>query len=391
MKVELTLPPPLWMQDETTQIIMRVLNTENDEPQTLFVGGCVRNWILNKEVHDIDLATKYTPEVVVEKLKQADIKVIPTGIDHGTVTAVLNGKPFEITTLRHDVATDGRHAEVCFTDDWLEDAKRRDFTMNTLLADISGNIYDLLGRGIEDTKARHVVFVGDAATRIREDYLRILRFFRFHAFYGHGEMNEEALKACQLAVDKISSLSLERVSSEFLKILGVDHATEILTTMFDNKILEDLSAKNYQPKILEKLCAAQLEHNAINVETRLFVLAGNKASLFDDYLRLSHAQKKFIIKLEMVAGIEFYEDEKALKKAIFYHGNDLLLQGYLLNIAKGEVKEDAKMIKVLKNWQAPKCPINGETLMKEGFVTGPDLGIELKRRTEEWLEIALEN
>ena len=115
MKVELTLPPPLWMQDEATQTVMCALNMENDAPQTLFVGGCVRNWILNKEVHDIDLATKYTPEAVMEKLKQVDIKVIPTGIDHGTVTAVLNGKSFEITTLRHDVATDGRHAEVYFT------------------------------------------------------------------------------------------------------------------------------------------------------------------------------------------------------------------------------------------------------------------------------------
>lgn len=386
MKAELTLPPPLWMQDDATQEAMRVLNRGSDTPQTLFVGGCVRNWILNKGVHDIDLATKYTPDIVTEKLKQAGIKVIPTGIDHGTVMAVLKGKLFEVTTLRHDIETDGRHAKVGFTDDWVEDAKRRDFTMNTLLADLSGNIYDPLGHGVADAKAGRVVFVGDAVTRIAEDYLRILRLFRFHAIYGQGVLDKTALQACRGAADKISSLSLERVTSEFLKILSVNDAPEILETMFENRVLEELPHEQYQPEFLKKLCALQIEYKAINIEARLFVLAGNKARLFDDYLRLSHAQKKFIIKLEMGMTATFYDDKKSLKKAIFYHGNNLLMQGYLLNLAKGQGEEKADMVDIIQNWQAPKCPINGAALMKEGFVTGPDLGAELKRRTEEWLE-----
>ncbi len=389
MKTELTLQPPSWMQDEATKLIMHALNEGNDRPQTLFVGGCVRNWILNKDVHDVDLATIYTPDEVIQKLEAANIKVIPTGIDHGTVTAVVDGKPFEITTLRHDNKTDGRHAEVSFTDDWVEDARRRDFTMNTLLADMSGNVFDPLGEGVADAKAGRVIFVGDAITRIDEDYLRILRFFRFHAFYGQGEADAVALKACQSAAEKISSLSLERVTSEFLKILSVDEADKILKTMFDYNVLASLPNKNYQSEILEKLCALQCEHHAINVETRLFVLAGGKASLFDDYLRLSHAQKKFIIKLDMVAAAAFYQDEKSLKKKIFQHGNGLLMQGYLLSLAKGQGIENLEMIEIIKNWRAPKCPINGDTLIKEGFVTGPDLGIELQRRTDEWLDKVL--
>ena len=244
-------------------------------------------------------------------------------------------------------------------------------------------------RGIEDAKAGRVVFVGDAATRISEDYLRILRFFRFHAFYGHGEMNEGALKACQLAADKISSLSLERVTSEFLKILSVKEAFKILNVMFDYKILSGLLGEDYQSELLKNLCLLQSKYSAMNVETRLFVLAGNKASLFENFLRLSHAQKNFLIKLEMVKSTAFYDDEKTLKKAIFYHGNELMLQGYLLSVSKDDVQEDIKMIEVLKNWQAPTCPINGETLMAEGFEQGPLIGEELRRRTEEWLEAVI--
>ena len=235
MKADLTLPPPPWMQDDATQKVMHILNNavgdSQDSPQALFVGGSVRNWLLKQSVEDIDIATKLVPKEVVEKLKAGNIKVIPTGIDHGTVTAVIEGKHFEITTLRHDVETDGRHAKVGFTQSWLEDAKRRDFTMNTLLADIEGNIYDPLGCGVEDAKAGHVVFVGDASVRIKEDYLRILRFFRFHAYYGRGDMDVAALEACRGAADNISTLSRERITQELLKILSVEDPTEILSVM----------------------------------------------------------------------------------------------------------------------------------------------------------------
>ncbi len=386
MKADLTLEPAPWMRDDNTQRIMRILNGDCDAMQALFVGGCVRNWILNKDVYDIDIATRLTPDEVMKTLNAADVKVVPTGIDHGTVTAVIEEQHFEITTLRHDVQTDGRHAQVCFTQSWLEDAKRRDFTMNTLLADSEGHVYDPLGCGIADAKAGRVIFVGDASARIAEDYLRILRVFRFQAHYGQGEMDRSALEACRDEADKISTLSRERIMQEFLKILSVSDPSSVLKIMFDNNILQGLADTNYQASTLQKLCAVQNENDVVNIEARLFVLAGCQPKLFEEYMRLSHAQKNFIIKLQMASRAELYGDERALKKAIYYHGNDLMTQGYLLGVAIGQVERSAEMIDFAQNWQAPKCPITGETLMAEGYVTGPDLGQELKRREEEWLD-----
>lgn len=365
---------------------MVIIGGDQSPPQSLFVGGCVRNSLMEESVTDVDIATQFTPQQITEKLEAAAIKVVPTGIAHGTVTAIVEGKPFEITTLRKDVATDGRRAEVAFTDDWTEDAKRRDFTMNALYADLSGNVYDPTGQGVEDLNARKVVFVGDPVARIQEDYLRVLRFFRFQAQYGRGEPDQEALKACRAAADKISDLSRERINQEFLKILATEKPAGILQTMFDHDVLKDLSDKNYRPVILEKLCALQDKFDAVEIMTRLFVIAGNKARFFDDYLRLSHAQKNFLVKLEAMINPTLYENQKALKKAIFYHGNELLLQGYLLMVAKGDVAEELEMIDTLQNWQAPECPITGETLIQEGYQTGPELGQELDRRREEWLE-----
>lgn len=382
-----TIGVPEWMALPETRKLMKVIG--GYDGQSHFVGGCVRNQLLKKQVDDIDIATQFTPEEIIKKLEEADIKAVPTGIEHGTVTAVVEGRPYEITTLREDVATDGRHAEVKFTDDWGKDAARRDFTMNTLLADIEGNIYDPTGQGVEDLKARKVIFVGDPKARIAEDYLRILRFFRFHAFYGGGEMDASALKACQEAADQIDTLSRERVTSEFLKILSVRCAAEILKIMFDYNVLRELSDLDYQGSILQNLCDLQVEQDAENIVSRLFVLAGNKPKFYDDVLRLSHAQKNFLVKLGMAYDGALYVDEKALKKAIFYHGNELLLQGYLLLVANGQIQEDNTLLGVLKNWQAPKCPVTGEDLLSEGYQTGPELGQELARRQEEWLENSL--
>lgn len=378
------------MCDEKTQKIMHALN-HGETSKTLFVGGCVRNWLLDKPVSDIDLATIHRPEQVMEILNAQGIKVIPTGIDHGTVTAVVEGKLFEITTLRHDIKTDGRHADVAFTDNWVEDAKRRDFTMNTLLADGAGNIYDPLGQGIKDAKARRVVFVGEASKRIEEDYLRILRFFRFHAFYGQGEMDKTALQACKKAANNIETLSLERITQEFLKILSADNTADILEIMFSHDVLKDIADEKFSLEIMQKLCALQVQYLSFNVGTRLFVLGGCKPKLFEDYLRLSHVQKNFIIKLEMASSKEFLQNNKSLKKAIYYHGHDLMMQGYLIGIAKEKIEFNAEMLDTIKNWQAPKFEVTGETLMNEGYEQGPLIGIELKRREEEWLEEVLEN
>jgi poly(A) polymerase len=372
---------PDWILDPATQKVMQALDA--GQGSALFVGGCVRNQLLSKRVEDIDIATIYKPDEVLEKLKQANIKAIPTGIEHGTVTAVVDGQSFEITTLRTDVETDGRHAKVGFTDDWVEDAKRRDFTINTLLADVDGNIYDPLGQGIEDLQAKHIRFVGDPVKRIEEDYLRILRFFRFHAFYGEGEMDEEALRACQMASAQIQTLSRERITSEFLKILGSDRAPQVLKIMFDHNVLDRLFKNSFKGQSLSRLIDLQTDSN---VMARLYVMNCYQPKFHEDVLRLTHKQKNFMVKLVMATQPKIFKNEKSLKKAIYHHGNDLMLQGYLVWLSKEGGDIDEALLDILQNWQAPECPITGEQLIGEGYVTGPDLGLELERRKEEWLE-----
>src|SRR5215469_14146821 len=202
-----------WMRATETRSVIGALTKDGGAAR--FVGGAVRNALLGRPVADIDIATTLVPEDVVRKLQAAEIAAHPTGIEHGTITAVANGKPFEVTTLRRDVSTDGRRATVAFTTEWEEDARRRDFTINALYAAPHGEIFDYTG-GIEDLDAGRVRFIGDAVTRIREDYLRILRLFRFHAWYGKGEVDAVALRAATDEKSGLARLSAERVQKECL-------------------------------------------------------------------------------------------------------------------------------------------------------------------------------
>lgn len=189
--------------------------------ETRFVGGCVRDALLGLPVSDIDLATRLRPEAAMERLKAAGIRAVPTGLAHGTVTAIVAGAPIEVTTLRRDVSTDGRRATVAFTDDWREDAARRDFTINALSADpASGEVFDYFG-GEADLAARRVRFIGDPLTRIAEDHLRILRFFRFHARFGAGEPDADSLAACVARANDLMALSRERIADELSKLLAL--------------------------------------------------------------------------------------------------------------------------------------------------------------------------
>ena len=191
-----------WMTTPGASAVLDALEARGFAGCARFVGGCVRNTLLSRPVEDIDIATTLTPDQVTEALGAAKIRAIPTGVEHGTITAVADGVPYEITTLRRDVSTDGRRAVVAFTEDWSVDAERRDFTLNAVYADRAGVLFDPTGRGVADGRAGRIVFVGDAMTRIREDYLRILRFFRFRAWYGAGEADEKALAACKALAEK---------------------------------------------------------------------------------------------------------------------------------------------------------------------------------------------
>ena len=205
-----------------------------------YVGGCVRNTLLGKPVSDIDIATRLTPEAVIVALKAAGLKAVPTGVEHGTVTAISDSKPYEITTLRRDVATDGRRAVVAFTDDWGEDAQRRDFTLNALYAQRDGNLFDPTGQGIADCRAGRIVFVGEAEARVREDYLRILRFFRFFAWNGAGPADAAALAACERLKGELKSLSAERVSKELLKLLAANDPRQAVGLMMRSGVLGEV-------------------------------------------------------------------------------------------------------------------------------------------------------
>ena len=227
-----------WMSAPETVAVFDALEAEGGAGCARFVGGCVRNALVARPIDDIDIATTLAPDQVTRALKAAGLSAIPTGIAHGTVTAVANHKPFEITTLRRDVTTDGRRATVVFTDDWAEDAQRRDFTLNSLYADRDGTIFDPTGRGVADAKAGRIVFVGEPEQRLAEDHLRNLRFFRFLAWFGKGAPDAAALAACAVLKDNIQSLSAERVSKELLKLLAADDPREAVRLMSEAGVLE---------------------------------------------------------------------------------------------------------------------------------------------------------
>ncbi len=234
--MELKLDAEKWRKRRGMARLLDALGA--DEGLTRYVGGAVRDELLGLPVNDVDLATKLSPDEVVRRLEAAKIKAVPTGIEHGTITAVSDGQPVEITTLRRDVSTDGRRATVAFTDDWQDDAARRDFTINALSADpVSGEIFDYFG-GLGDLEHRHIRFIGDPLQRIAEDHLRILRFFRFHARFGSDRLDQAALDACTARANDLMALSRERIADELLKLLAVEDPSATIGIMLQRGILK---------------------------------------------------------------------------------------------------------------------------------------------------------
>lgn len=379
------ITPTDWMLDYKCVKVMRVLGGFEETPQALFVGGCVRNMLMGKPVRDVDIATSHHPLQVIERLQAAGLRFVPTGLDHGTVTALVEDASFEITTLRKDIDTNGRHAVIAFTDKWEEDALRRDFTMNTLLCSIEGAIYDPTGMGLTDLEKRKVVFVGDASERIAEDYLRILRYFRIHAEYGEGEMDADALAACKDAAGKVSELSKERVTQELLKIMAIPDPTDVLSTMFVGCNILKSMAENTKAQILKSLCDFQGRHNAVDVMARLFAIGGMKETSFEKWLVLSNAQKKSLesyaegfIALKSVS-------KKTVRKAIYAVGNEAVLQSYFLRLAQKEELPNLDVIDMARYWHAPEFPIKADHLIEKGFSRGPALGKKLKELEDKWI------
>lgn len=394
--------PQPWMRAPETQTVLDALQAKGQTVR--FIGGCVRDAILKRPVKDIDLALAMPPEAVMALLRTAGIHVIPTGIDHGTVTAVVGGRHFEITSLRVDVETDGRHARVAFTDDWAADAARRDFTINAMSCTADGDIYDYFG-GLEDLSAGRIRFVGDAQRRISEDALRILRYFRFYAFYGQPPADHDALHACQHGAEVVVSLSGERIRGELLRLLLADDPTVVLRMMRDTDVLPYvLPEAGSGLDRLEKLC--WLESRALAVETvrpdvirRLAALLETDEQAADavaQRLKLSNSER---LRLKMALTKTYPIDPEGgpllLKQALYRLGADTTRTIAILTWAE-ELSRSAKLprrrtdawmdvLGAIDAWQPITFPLTGADVLALGVPQGREVG-KVLRSLETWWE-----
>ena len=358
-----------------------------------FVGGAVRNALLGVPVMDVDIAVPMPPQEAMARLKARDIKVAPTGIAHGTVTAILGNKVFEITTLRRDVETDGRHAVVAFTDDWAEDAARRDFTINALYAAPDGSVFDY-ATGVEDLIAGRVRFMGEAAARIAEDYLRVLRLFRFHAWYGKGEVDADGLRAAAAARDRLKSLSAERVQKEMLRLLEAGNPAPVLRVMAATGILPELLPGALQLPRLERLTEIDADNlSARDAILRLAALLpdgdNDAAHATADALKLSNADRT---RLEQALSGERIPAQLAARDArrlLYRIGVARFRDKVLLQWAGAPKGAGALQFRMLlemaDNWQRPRFPLTGRDVMQAGVPEGPDVGRVLAKVEDWWV------
>ncbi len=361
-----------WLSSETSQTLMGCFDTAGYK--ALFVGGCVRNTLLDHPVSDMDVATDATPKEVLDTLGKAGIRTIPTGIEHGTVTAIVGEIAYEITTFRKDVETDGRRATVAFSGDIEDDAKRRDFTMNALYAKADGTVVDPLG-GIDDLKACKVRFIEDAETRIREDYLRILRFFRFHAWFGDPTqgLDADGLAACASLADGVLSLSKERIGAEMNKLLSAPDPSPDVAAMRSTGVLA-LVLPGADDRFLAPL--VHLEEDAVpEALRRLAVLGGEDVA---QALRLSKKDARHLdlLRSEM-AGV------MSAGELGYRHGVETGHDALLLRAAIANRPVSPKDIEALELGQAAEFPVKAQDLMPD--LDGPVLGQRLADLEAKWI------
>lgn len=395
------IPQLGWLVAPETRDVVSALAADGREVR--FVGGCVRDTMAQRPVGDIDIATPDPPESVMELLQRAGIRAVPTGIEHGTVTAVIGEAKFEITTLRRDLETDGRHARVEFTDDWVEDASRRDFTINTLSATPEGDVYDPYN-GIYDLANGRVRFVGLAHERVDEDVLRILRFFRFQGSYGKPPPDRDALAACRSRAEKLAQLSGERVRDELFRILMTPHPADVVLMMRGERILEHILPEIGDVNRLRML--SWLETRAVIMESikpdslrrlaSLIDVDGAGAETVGARLRLSNRQRdRLVILSESLRDVGPDMGEAAEKRTIRRFGADTFCDFALLTWAKelaglGRLPSERNQswIAILERaeaWRQPEFPLTGNDVAVLGIAEGPRIGA-LLTRVEDWWE-----
>ena len=348
-------------------------------PEARMAGGAVRDWLAGRAVADVDFAVPLAPDVVLARAAAAGLKAVPTGLAHGTVTLVAAGRGFEVTSLRRDVVTDGRHAVVAFTDDWEEDSARRDFTINAMSMDRDGRVYDYFG-GQEDLAAGRVRFVGEARLRIAEDYLRVLRFFRFSARYGRGVPDAAAVAAVVALRDGVKTLSAERVWSEVKKILEVPEPLRALRLMADTGVLP-LVLPGAEVARLEAVMAAGVPADAL---LRVAALWRGDVEAFAARWRLSSAEAVRLAALAVPNVLRPEDDDAALRRALAEDSAPVLVERSWL--AGGAGPEWDALRERLLAMARPVFPLQGRDLAALGLAAGPEMGAVLREVRGWWLE-----
>jgi len=389
-------PPNLarhgFLQDPLLKRVLAALAAGGGEARV--AGGAVRNALLGEPLNDddvIDIATTERPERVITLAERAGFAIHPTGLAHGTVTIVAGGdgrvRPFEVTTLRRDVETDGRHATVAFTDDWRADAARRDFTINALYCDAKGNVHDPLG-AYGDLLDRKVRFVGDPHERIREDYLRILRFFRFHARYGRGRLDREGLAAAAELKALARELSGERIVAELKKLLLAPGVAPVVRAMARRSILAAVLPGPFDVKALDRMVGIdEAEGEAPDPMLRLAALTRASPDKLKDALRLSNAEWKRLVALDAAPAVTPALSDRERRIALYRLGStgfrDTVRLRWALSGAPADSADWSGLLRLAAQWAIPHFPVTGADLLARGFTPGPAIG-ETLRALEEW-------
>jgi poly(A) polymerase len=383
-----------WMTAPATRAVLDALEAAGGPDCVRFVGGCVRNAIIGQPIADIDVATTLTPDAVTRALEAAGVRAVPTGVEHGTVTAVFQHQPVEVTTLRRDVETDGRRAVVAFTTDWLQDALRRDFTLNSLYARRDGEIYDPTGHGVADARAGRIVFVGEPAQRLREDHLRSLRFFRFLAWYGRGEPDAAAIAAITALKDKVANLAAERISAELLKLLAAADPRPAVRLMRASGVLGVILPDALDLPRFERLVGIETEQlGETDPLLRLAALSPDDPALglaTAERLRLSNAQRdRLEAALTPAPALAPGLAAKDVHAAVYRLGAEAFRDRTKLGWAAAGAGDPAAwggLLAAGAGWTPPPLPVDGADVLAAGAPQGPGVGAVLRALEAWWIE-----
>ena len=384
-RTDLTTAP--WLDWPGTRAVMAALEVARPGGAR-FVGGCVRNELRGVPVDDIDIATQLKPEETLAALEAAGIRAIPTGLEHGTVTAIYDGRPYEFTSLRRDVETDGRRAVVAFTEDWAEDAERRDFRLNAIYAAADGRLHEIVPNSVQDAIDGRVIFIGDADQRLREDYLRILRFFRFNAWYGAG-MDADGLAACERQKDGLAKIASERIWKELKRLMEAPDPSEAMLAMEETGVLEAVlpgASASELPSLVSVEQGAGLAPDPLQRLMAMLPRRARDVTSVTAHLRLSNVEASRLAEWADPALTHVLDVQPDALRRLFYHfGPRAVLDRALIEAAQVSGADALTTIKAAAvDWQKPDFPLGGADALAAGL-SGPDVGAVLRALEQSWV------